>query len=144
MGGVPPLGYQVRDRKLVIVDGEAEIVRAIFCRYAERDSVRLLKDELEARAIKSKSWTSASGRLVGGKPFSRGALYLMLQNRLYRGEIVHKGHLIPANTRRSSIRRCGMRFRRSSLATPPSVTPPPALASRACSSAYCLTATAIG
>jgi len=95
MGGVPPLGYQVRDRKLVIVDGEAEIVRAIFCRYAERDSVRLLKDELEARAIKSKSWTSASGRLVGGKPFSRGALYLMLQNRLYRGEIVHRGQSHP-------------------------------------------------
>jgi site-specific DNA recombinase len=51
----------------------------------------LLKEELEARVIKSKSWTTASGRLKGGKSFSRGALYLMLQNRLYRGEIVHKG-----------------------------------------------------
>src|SRR5215467_16071753 len=51
-----------------------------FRRYAELDSVRLLKDELEARRIDSRSWTSASGRLVGGKPFSRGALYLILQN----------------------------------------------------------------
>jgi hypothetical protein len=95
MGGVPPLGYRVQERKLVIVDGEAEIVRAIFRRYAELGSVRLLKDELEARRIKSKSWTSAAGRLIGDKPFSRGALYLMLQNRLYRGEIVHKGQSHP-------------------------------------------------
>jgi site-specific DNA recombinase len=50
----------------------------------------LLKEELKAQGIKSKSRTSASGRLWGGKPFSRGALYLMLQNRVYRGEIVHK------------------------------------------------------
>src|SRR5689334_20027558 len=95
MGGVPPLGYRVQDRKLVIADGEAEIVRAIFRRYAELGSVRLLKDELEARGIKSKSWTSAAGRLIGDKPFSRGALYLMLQNRLYRGEIIHKGQSHP-------------------------------------------------
>jgi site-specific DNA recombinase len=95
MGGVPPLGYRVRDCKLVIVDSEAEVVRSIFCRYAELGSVRLLRDEFEARGIKSKSWTSASGRLIGGKPFSRGALYLMLQNRLYRGEIVHKGQSHP-------------------------------------------------
>jgi DNA invertase Pin-like site-specific DNA recombinase len=95
MGGSQPLGYRVHDRKLVIVDREAEIVRIIFRRYAELGSVRLLKDEFEARGLKSKSWTSASGRRVGGKPFSRGALYLMLQNRLYRGEIVHKGQSHP-------------------------------------------------
>jgi len=94
MGGIPPLGYGVRDRKLVIVDSE-ETVRAIFRRYAELGSVRLLKDELEARGINSKSWTSASGRCIGGKPFSRGALYQVLQNRTYRGEIVHKGQPHP-------------------------------------------------
>src|SRR6201987_1357816 len=91
MGGIPPLGYRVEDRKLVIIDSEAEIVRSIFRRYAELGSVRLVKQELDARGIKSKSWTSASGRPIGGKPFSRGALYLMLQNRTYLGEIVHKG-----------------------------------------------------
>jgi site-specific DNA recombinase len=96
MGGVPPMGYQVQDRKLVIVDSEAGIVRFIFRRYAELGSVRLLKSELEARGIRSKSWTSASGRLIGGKPFSRGALYLMLQNRAYLGEIVHKGQFHPS------------------------------------------------
>ncbi len=90
MGGVPPLGYRVEDRKLLVIDGEAETVRSIFRRYAELGSVRLLKQELDARGIKSKSWTSASGRLIGGRSFSRGALYLMLQNRTYLGEIVHK------------------------------------------------------
>src|SRR5215831_8375643 len=49
MSGVPPLGYRVQDRKLVIIDSEAEIVRSIFRRYAELGSVRLLKAELEAR-----------------------------------------------------------------------------------------------
>ena len=89
MGGVPPLGYQAQDRKLVVVDSEAEIVRFIFRRYAELGSVRLLKDELEAQSVRSKLRTTASGGIAGGKPFARGALYLMLQNRIYRGEIVH-------------------------------------------------------
>src|SRR6266404_5701912 len=61
MGGVPPFGYRAQDRKLIIVDSEAEIVRFIFRRYAELGSVRLLKDELEARSIRSKLRTSASG-----------------------------------------------------------------------------------
>ena len=59
MGGVPPFGYRAQDRKLVVADGEAEIVRAIFRRYAELGSVRLLKEELEAGGINRKSWTSA-------------------------------------------------------------------------------------
>jgi site-specific DNA recombinase len=61
MGGVPPLGYRVADHKLAAVDSEAEIVRLIFRRYAELGSVRLLNEELEARSIKSKAWTTASG-----------------------------------------------------------------------------------
>src|SRR5262249_13409208 len=95
MGGGPPLGRGVQDRKLVIIDSEAELVRSIFGRYAELGSVRLLKAELEAQGRKSKSWTSAAGRVIDGKPFSRGALYLMLRNRTYRGDIVHKGQSHP-------------------------------------------------
>jgi hypothetical protein len=52
----------------------------IFRRYAALGSVRLLKDELEAQAIKSKLWTTRSGRCIGGKPFSRGALYLICRS----------------------------------------------------------------
>jgi site-specific DNA recombinase len=95
MGGVPPLGYETRDRGLVVVDSEAETVRCIFRRYAELGAIRLLKEELDAQGLKSKCRTSTSGRLWGGKPFSRGALYLMLQNRIYRGKIVHKERSYP-------------------------------------------------
>jgi site-specific DNA recombinase len=95
MGGVPPLGYRVWDGKLVVVDNEAETVCYIFRRYAELGSIRLLKEELDAQGLKSKCWMSTSGRLWGGKPFARGALYLMLQNRIYRGEIVHKERSYP-------------------------------------------------
>ena len=95
MGGVPPLGYRAQDRKLIVVDSEAEVVYALFRRYAELGSVRLLHEELKARGITSRSLTSASGRVRGGKPFSRGALYLMLRNRIYRGEIVHNGQSHP-------------------------------------------------
>src|SRR4051794_23457189 len=95
MGGVPPLGYAPCDRKLAVVESEAETVRHIFQRYAALGSVLLLQQELEAQGITSKRWTSASGRLWGGKPITRGALYLMLQNRVYRGEIMHKDQAYP-------------------------------------------------
>jgi site-specific DNA recombinase len=55
MGGVPPLGYRVEDRKLVVIDSEAETVRSLFRRYAELGSVRLLKNDLDARGINSKA-----------------------------------------------------------------------------------------
>ena len=95
MGGVPPLGYRAQGHKLAIIDSEAEIVRFIFRRYAELGSVRSLKDELAALNIQSKLRTSGSGRISGGKPFARGALYLMLRNRIYRGEIVHNEQSYP-------------------------------------------------
>src|SRR4051794_4594396 len=65
MGGVPPLGYQVRDRKLVVVPAEADRVRHIFRRYCVVGSVRLLKEELDAQGIVSKQWTSTSGHSRG-------------------------------------------------------------------------------
>jgi site-specific DNA recombinase len=95
MGGNVPLGYDVRDRKLVVNANEAETVRSIFRRYAELGSVALLRVELDRQGIVSKQRAGAGGDLAGGKSFSRGALYLMLQNRLYRGEVTHKGNVYP-------------------------------------------------
>ena len=91
MGGQPSLGYDVKDRKLVVNEAEAAIVRMIFRRYLELGSVRALKAALGEEGVVSKQRTAADGSPYGGKSFSRGALYLMLQNRIYRGEIVHKG-----------------------------------------------------
>ena len=90
MGGMSPLGYDVADRRLVVNEAEAVTVRHVFRRYVEFGSVRALQEKLNAVGIVSKRRTDRFGRETGGKPLSRGALYLMLQNRLYRGEIVHK------------------------------------------------------
>jgi len=95
MGGHPPLGYDCEDRKLVVVEKEAETVRHIFRRYAALGCVRRLKGELDADGIVSKVRVYETGRRVGGVPFSRGALYHMLQNRIYLGEIVHKAESYP-------------------------------------------------
>ena len=95
MGGQPSLGYDVKDRKLVVNEAEAAIVRMIFRRYLELGSVRALKAALDEERVVSKLRTAADGSPYGGNSFSRGALYLMLQNRIYRGEIVHKGTAHP-------------------------------------------------
>ena len=95
MGGYPPLGYDVKDRRLVLNSAEAETVGYIFRHYLEVGSVRLLKEHLDETGIVSKRRTAPDGRFYGGKPIARGALYHMLQNRLYRGEIVHKNDAYP-------------------------------------------------
>ncbi|WP_244500980.1 recombinase family protein [Methyloceanibacter marginalis] len=95
MGGLPPLGYVVRDRKLVINAEEARTVVHIFRRYVQLRSVRALKEELDTAGIRSKRRTFADRTVYGGHKLSRGALYLMLQNRIYRGEITHKGSAYP-------------------------------------------------
>ena len=91
MGGVVPLGYEVRERKLVVNEADAATVRVIFERYLELGSVLALQAELAACGIRSKLRTSRAGRTYGDVPFSRGALYLMLKNRIYLGEVSHKG-----------------------------------------------------
>ncbi len=95
MGGNLPLGYDVHDRKLVVNEPEAEQVRHIFRRYVELRSVQLLADDLEAGGITSKRRLTTAGRQWGGRPLGRGALYLLLQNRIYLGEIVHKERHYP-------------------------------------------------
>jgi DNA invertase Pin-like site-specific DNA recombinase len=95
MGGLPSLGYDVQNRKLVVNEEEARTVLHIFRRYVELRSVRALQAELDAAGIRSKRRTLADGTPYGGQKLSRGALYLMLQNRIYRGEITHRGNAYP-------------------------------------------------
>ena len=91
MGGLVPLGYDVHERRLVINQVEAETVREIFRRYLELGSVRLLMEDLNRRGIRSKVRVAKNGRKSGGNPFFRGALYELLSNPIYIGEIRHKG-----------------------------------------------------
>ena len=95
MGGLPPLGYDVKDRKLLVNEREAEAFRHIYRRYAVLGSVLALKEELDCDGVVSKARVDKYGRRAGGRQLARGALYLMLQNRLYRGEIVHKDNSYP-------------------------------------------------
>jgi hypothetical protein len=90
MGGTIPIGYDVCERRLVVNQIEARTVRTIFERYLELGSVRLLKKDLERRGIFSARRISKKGTPSGGKPFSRGALYNLLSNPIYVGEIRHR------------------------------------------------------
>ena len=92
---MPPLGYDVKDRKLVINDAEAPIVVEIYRRYLALKSVRALKEELAGAGIRSKRRVRPDGTVYGSQQIARGALYLMLQNRIYRGEITHRGNSYP-------------------------------------------------
>jgi site-specific DNA recombinase len=95
MGGCPPLGYDIDSRKLVVHAAEAKTVNLIFKRYLDLGCVRALRDDLAAKHIVSKIWTSTSDRAHGGTPFDRGALYCLLKNRVYIGETTHKGKSYP-------------------------------------------------
>ena len=95
MGGPVPLGYDVRDRKLVVNPGEAETVRTIFRLYLELGTVRALHNEVCRLGLVTKRRRSAAGRETGGGPFTRGHLYQLLGNPLYVGEVSHKGACYP-------------------------------------------------
>ena len=95
MGGRPPLGYDVKERALVVNEAEATLVRMIFTRYLQASSVIALRDALEAEGVRSKLWTSRSGRAIGGHRLTHGAICYLLANRIYLGEIVHRGKFHP-------------------------------------------------
>jgi DNA invertase Pin-like site-specific DNA recombinase len=95
MGGTVPLGYDVQDRKLVVNKAEARTVVDIYRHYLRLKSVRALRAELDAAGIRSKRRVRPDGTEYGNQRFSQGALYLMLQNRSYRGEATHKGNAYP-------------------------------------------------
>lgn len=97
VGGLPPLGYDGIDRKLVINVAEAETVRLIFQRYLEIGSIAALKEALDCADVRSKRRCFADGREVGGVLLSRGAIYQILRNHLYRGEIAHRGEIHQGN-----------------------------------------------
>ncbi len=91
MGGPVPLGYEVRERKLVVNKNEAEQVRHIMRRYLELGTVPSLVEDLERTGYRTKIQQRTSGPHRGGCVYRRGTLYHLLANRIYRGMIMHKG-----------------------------------------------------
>jgi DNA invertase Pin-like site-specific DNA recombinase len=95
MGGAVPLGYRVEDRSLVVVEEEAEIVRLIFDLYVAHKSIRCVQTALRERNIKTRERVLATGRKIGGIYFTNGPIAHILHNRIYIGEIRHKGKSWP-------------------------------------------------
>ena len=95
VGGMVPLGYAGRDKKLVVVEEEAERVRLIFQLYRELGSLGRLLPELRRRGVVTKLRQLGGGKTIGGIPFSRGPLAYLLRNRFYLGEVVYRGKVCP-------------------------------------------------
>ena len=84
-----PLGYKVVDRKLMIDEAEAPIVRLIFELYCALGSMIAVMRELRGRGVVTRTRTLSSGRTIGGIAFTKGPLAYLLKNRTYLGEINH-------------------------------------------------------
>ena len=95
MGGHPPLGMDVKNRKLVANKKEAEHVRFIFKRFIQIGSATILVKELKEAGIFSKTRTNAAGNVRPGRPLDKGTLYKILNNRTYIGEVVYKDEIYP-------------------------------------------------
>lgn len=85
MGGCPPLGYEVKDRKLVVNAADAATVRLIFAQFTEIGSGTTIVQNLRKKGVTTRK----------GAPLTKGHVYRMLNNRVYIGEAVHKGTAYP-------------------------------------------------
>jgi site-specific DNA recombinase len=111
MGGAVPMGYEARNKKLVVNSEEAEVVRRIFRLYLDTGSVRLLKEKVDELGLVTKlrghtgDKSAPSSEAVtplnhpknsvsGGKPFTRGHLHWLLTNPIYVGNIRHKEQIV--------------------------------------------------
>jgi len=99
VGGPLPLGYDMTNGKVSVVEEEAEQVRLIFRRYLELSGVNALVRDLKERNIRTKTRLLATGGTRGGIPFERGTLFYLLRNRFYIGEVRYKGQQAPIMNR---------------------------------------------
>ena len=90
MGGMPRLGYDVVDKKLIVNPAEAEHVRQLFEKYLELQSVNDLTQWAESNGIRAKAWTTAKGVLRGGKPITPNSMHKILRDKIYIGMIENK------------------------------------------------------
>src|SRR4029077_20878664 len=95
VGGPLPLGYDMKDGKIVVVEDEAEQVRLIYRRYLELSGVNALVRDLRERNIRTKKKLLTTGATRGGIPFERGTLFYLLRNRFYIGEVRYKDDILP-------------------------------------------------
>ena len=90
MGGNPPLGYDVVNKKLIPNAVEAANVRTLFEKYLELQSVNALTEYASAHNIYAKQWTTAKGVVKGGRSIAKMSMHRILRDRTYIGQIVNK------------------------------------------------------
>ena len=90
VGGFPPLGYDLVEKKLIVNAQETEIVRFSFEQFASHASPTKLVGQLAERGYQTKEWRVASDKLRPGRKIDKQALYRMLRNPVYIGRIRHK------------------------------------------------------
>jgi DNA invertase Pin-like site-specific DNA recombinase len=95
VGGTLPFGYEMKEGKIAVIEEEAERVRLIFRRYLELGSVNELVRDLKERNMRTRTKRLATGATRGGIPFGRGALYYVLSNHFYIGEVKYKNEILP-------------------------------------------------
>jgi DNA invertase Pin-like site-specific DNA recombinase len=95
VGGVVPLGYAVKDKKLIVNEEEANTVRLIFERYLALPSLSALQEELRTLGTVTRTRRLTTGKTIGGVPLTNGPLNHLLRNRMYLGEINHRGKSYP-------------------------------------------------
>lgn len=88
-GGMPPLGYDVIDKKLVVNPAEAEIVKALFAKYLEFGTLRGVIECVRTQGIKRKAWKKRNGDMKGGKDFNIARLHWLLTRKVYIGMMEH-------------------------------------------------------
>ena len=94
VGGMAPLGYDTKYRRITVNEAEAERVRTIFHCYLKLGSLGPLMAELRKQGIVSKIRKLRTGKTVGGIPFTRGPLAYLLRNRFYIGDVSFKGEVL--------------------------------------------------
>jgi site-specific DNA recombinase len=95
VGGTLPLGYQMKDGKIAVVEDEAERVRQIYRRYLELGGVNALVRDLREWNIRTKSRLLTTGATRGGILFGRGSLFYLLRNHFYIGKVKYKDEILP-------------------------------------------------
>ena len=90
MGGMPPLGYDIENRKLIINQKEAVVIHGIFKEFIRYESVTTVAHHLHLKGVKGKAWTSKRGNTREGAELNKGHVYRILNNQVYIGKISHK------------------------------------------------------
>ncbi|MHA1540064.1 MAG: recombinase family protein, partial [Alphaproteobacteria bacterium] len=96
-GGIPPIGYDIKDKKLIINAKEAEIIEIIFKHFIETGSATEVVHALNGKGYTTKQWIAErSGKKKGGMPFTKQSIYGIIKNQVYTGKMMSHGKAYPA------------------------------------------------